>query len=142
MRRSRASQLHLRVLAWYCSVTGLRTRPRFDADFRRSSRYCTTSIGVICPKVLPARNASQPGRHNLHTSRSGFVRAERTRHLLQFSSVSSLSGEQIYYRVGKRVAPERDTAYECGASWYIDPETGEKGKAWDSTSEFTGNHVD
>src|SRR5215217_1322288 len=46
------------------------------------------------------------------------------------------------YQTGKRVAWEWNFERVFGASWYRDPDTHEVKKAWDSSAEFVGRHLD
>ncbi len=47
-----------------------------------------------------------------------------------------------YYQRGKRVTLEWNLSRVWEQTWYIDPDTKEKKKAWDSAGEFTGRHVE
>jgi hypothetical protein len=43
-----------------------------------------------------------------------------------------------YYEKGRRVSTEWNLENTWGATWYVDPDSGEKKKAWDSSGEFVG----
>ena len=47
-----------------------------------------------------------------------------------------------YYQPGKRVTWEWDLSKVWEQMWYIDPDTNERKKAWDSAGEFTGRHIE
>jgi hypothetical protein len=47
-----------------------------------------------------------------------------------------------YYQTGRRVTWEWNLSTRWARTWYLDPDTGEKKKAWDSANEFTGRHVE
>ena len=47
-----------------------------------------------------------------------------------------------YYKRGRRVTWEWDLSRVWGNTWYVNPDTGEKSKAWDSAGEFTGRHIE
>ena len=47
-----------------------------------------------------------------------------------------------YYQRSRRVTWEWDLSRVWGQTWYIDPDTKEKKKAWDSAGEFTGRHIE
>jgi hypothetical protein len=47
-----------------------------------------------------------------------------------------------YYQRGRRVAWEWDLSRVWARTWYVDPDTKEKKKAWDSAGEFTGRHIE
>lgn len=47
-----------------------------------------------------------------------------------------------YYQRGRRVTWEWDLSRVWAQTWYIDPDTKKKKKAWDSAGEFAGRHVE
>jgi hypothetical protein len=47
-----------------------------------------------------------------------------------------------YYQTGKGVTWEWNPSNRWGKTWYVDPDTGEKKKAWDSAIEFIGRHME
>jgi len=47
-----------------------------------------------------------------------------------------------YYQKGKQVTWEWNLSKVWQQTWYIDPDTEEKQKAWDSAGEFVGHHID
>lgn len=47
-----------------------------------------------------------------------------------------------YYEKGERVTWEWDLSKSWGLTWYMDPDTNEKKKAWDSAGEFAGRHIE
>jgi hypothetical protein len=49
---------------------------------------------------------------------------------------------RTHFKEGQRVAWEWSFDKTWGPSWYKDPDTGEIRKAWDSSAEFIGRHLD
>jgi hypothetical protein len=47
-----------------------------------------------------------------------------------------------YYQVGQKVTWEWNLSRVWAETWYRDPDTNEKKKAWDSAGEFTGRHIE
>ena len=47
-----------------------------------------------------------------------------------------------YYETGKRVTWEWNLERLSGKAFYVDPDTGEKKVAWDSSAEFRGRLID
>lgn len=47
-----------------------------------------------------------------------------------------------YYQKGKQVTWEWNLSKVWQQAWYIDPDTKEKQKGWDSAGEFVGRHID
>lgn len=47
-----------------------------------------------------------------------------------------------YYKKGKQVTWEWNLSKVWQQAWYIDPDTKEKQKGWDSAGEFVGRHID